>query len=230
MAQPTQTLTATTASHEVTMAFLGDTFAIHEVGEQVTYTEVLPHLVTLGEGKPRPRLTLLASGREFAERFGLPWDSVKGQDSLVTLVPAVESALDTLRQVLSDDEFGWRGCRFSTGLLENEGLKPVEDGELRLLLSPYGGIHTLPGASPALATGTLHAVSRALAPEGCPIPDADAVEVLIERSRSCDLLATSGLVAFLQRNPEVTRSLSVDTLRQIAFVFPGISEAGLLSP
>lgn len=227
---PAQDLTVTTAPHQVTMAFLGDTFSIHEVGERIAYSEVLPHLVTLGEGKPRKRLTLLVSVQEFTERFGLIHRPAEEVDSVVTLAPAVESTLDILRQVLSADEFGWRDCHFTAGLLEQEGAEPVQDGELRILISPSGGVFTIPGNAPAVAEGTHHAVSRALAPEGCPIPDNEATPVLVERSRSCDLLATNGLIAFLRRNPEVTRNLSVDTLKQIAFEFPQVVDEGFLVP
>lgn len=227
---PAQDLAVATAPHQVTMAFLGDTFAIHEVGERIAYAEVLPHLITLGEGKPRKRLTLLVSIQEFTERFGLSRRPAEEDASVVTLAPAVESALDILQQVLSEDDFGWMDCLFTAGLLEEEGQAPLREGELRILISPSGGLFTLPGNAPTLAAGTHHAVSNALAPEGCPIPDEEAAPVLVERSRSCDLLATSGLVAFLRRNPGVARNLSVDTIKQVAFEFPQVVDEGLLAP
>lgn len=219
----------TNLAHEATMAVLGDTFAIHEVGERIAYTEILPHLVALGEGAPRKRLTLLASVHEVNERFGLvrrPADD----DSLVALLPSLESALDTVRGVLSDDEFGWSGCHFTAGLLERDGLGPIEDGELRILISPRGGSLTTPGNAPRLPVGAHHAVSNALAPDGCPAPDTEIAPALAQRSVSRDLLATCGLVSFLRRNPGFVRDLTLDTIKQIEFEFPRLVDEGLFAP
>lgn len=218
----------TSPPHLVTMAFLGDTFAIHEVGERLARTEVLPQFASPGEGSARKRMTLLVSYAEFAERYGFAVRDMRENDSLVVLAPVVESALETLREVLSGEEFGWNGCRFDVGLLERP--TPASESELRILISPRGGIFSTGGNVPRLAQGTHHAVSAALAPEACPISDEEAAPILIERSRSRDLLATLGLVAFLRRNPEVARSLSEDTIRQIAFEFPRAVDAGLLAP
>lgn len=229
MTQPhTQDQTIPNLSREATMTLLGDTFAIHDVGERIAYTEVLPHLVALGEGAPRKRLTLLASVQEVTERFGLarrPADD----DSLVALLPSLESALDTTREVLSGEEFGWGRCHFSAGLLERDGLTPVEDGELRILISPHGGSLTTPGNTPRLPVGTRHAVSNALAPDGCPAPDAEITSVLVQRSRSRDLLPTCGLISFLRRNPGSVRDLTLDTIKQIEFEFPRFVDEGLLA-
>lgn len=230
MAQPhTQDQTAVDAAHEVTMSLLGDTFAVHEVGERLAYTEILPHLVRLGEGAPRKRLTLLVSAREVTQRFSLA-ERPADDDSLVALLPALESALETLREVLSGDEFGWEDCHFHAGFLEREGVTPVSDGELRILISPQGGALAIPGSGLTLTPGTHHTVSRVLAPEKCPVPDEEIAPVLAQRSLSGDLLATCGLIASLRRRPGSARDLSIDTIRQIEFEFPRFVEAGVLAP
>lgn len=216
-------------AREVTMSLLGDTFAVHEVGERLAYTEVLPHLVRLGAGTPRKRLTLLVSAREITQRFGLA-ERPSDDDSLVALLPALESAVETLREVLSDDEFGWKECHFRAGLLEREGASPVADGELRILISPEGGSLTAAGDGPGLPVGTHHAVSRVLAPERCPVSDDEIAPVLAQRSLSGDLLATCGLISFLQRRKGAVRDLSLDTIRQIEFEFPRSVEEGVLAP
>lgn len=230
MAQPhAQDRTSTDTAHEVTMSLLGDTFAVHEVGERLAYTEILPHLVRLGEGAPRKHLTILVSAREITRHFDLaarPADD----DSLVALLPALESAVETLREVLSDAEFGWEGCHFRAGLLERESASPASDGELRILISPRGGALTLPGRGPSLPPDMHHAVSKVLAPERCPVPDTEVAPLLSQRSLSGDLLATCGLISFLRRRSDVVRDLSLDTIRQIEFEFPRFVEDGVLSP
>lgn len=224
----TPDLTVANAASEATMSLLGDTFAIHEVGERIAYSEVLPHLVMLGESGSRERVTLLVSAREVTEKFGLA-ERPEDDDSLVALLPTLESALDILREILSGEEFGWSRCRFSAGLLERDGMKPVEDGELRILISPAGGIFASPGSSLTLPSGTKHAVSRSLAPDGCPASDAEVAPILVQRSRSRDLLATCGLISFLRRNPSVIRDLTLDTIRQVEFEFPRFVEEGVLA-
>lgn len=224
---PAEDLIAT-STREATMALLGDTFAIHEVGERIAYTEVLPHLVRLGVYKPRKRLTLMVSAREFTERFNL-FERHESDASIVALAPMVESAVETLRGILSEDDFEWKQCDFTAGVLERDGASPVGEGELRLLISPAGGAYTISGAGPSLPSGTHHAVSRAVAPGGCPLPDDEVVSTLVERSRSGDLLATCGLVSYLRRNEGIGSALSEDTLRQVAFEFPPVMDDGSVS-
>lgn len=229
MAQPyAQDQMTLDAAHEVTMSLLGDTFAVHEVGERLAYTELLPHLARLGEGAPRERLTLLVSAREITQRFGLA-ERPADDNSLVALLPALESALETLREVLSGAEFGWGDCQFRAGFLEREGVTPVHKGELRILISPQGGTLVTPSGRADLTPGVHHAVSRVLAPEKCPVPDDEIASVLTQRSLSGDLLATCGLIAFLRRRPSTVRDLSLDTVRQIEFEFPRFVEEGVLS-
>lgn len=215
-------------AREVTMSLLGDTFAIHEVGERLAYTEVLPHLVRLGEGAPKKHLTLLVSAQEVTQRFGLVERPADDQ-SVVALLPALESAVETLREVLADEEFGWSDCRFRAGLLEREGASSVADGELRILISPEGGSLTLARAL-ELPEGTHHAVSRVLAPEQCPVSDETVASVLSRRSTSGDLLATCGLISFLRRQGGFVWNLSLDTVHQIQFEFPRFVDEGVLAP
>lgn len=220
---------AISATRQATLSLLGDTFAIHEVGERIARVEVFPLLEALSQGGPLRRLTLLASAQEITRRFDIPeWPA--GDDSLVTLLPALESAADTIRESLTSPGLDWGQCQFESGLLEHEGHAPVAEGELRILVSPPGGVLTLSGEGLGLPRGTHHAVSMALAPGDRPVSDSEIAPVLIQRSLSGDLLATYGLVSFLRRNPEVVRDLSLDTLRQIEFEFPHLVEEGILSP
>lgn len=227
MTQPTISNTTTSLPEDITMAVLGDTFAINDVGERLVYSELLPHLVAIGESTPREQVTVLVSAREFIERYKLaPSDANEGK-TVVALAPMVESAVDALREVLTGDEFGWRDCQFDTGLLEAEGMRPVAEGELRILLSPSGGDLASGSRLPKMAERTHHAVSHALAPAEHTVSEAVVKSALVTRSRSRDLLATVGLVGFLRRNPEVLWDLDVSTIQQVACEFPRAIDEGL---
>lgn len=211
-----------TSAHLVTLSLLGDTFATHEVGEEVAYNEVLPYLVKRGEGKARTRHLLMVSAKEFIDCFGFAPGCALGDCPVETLAPALGSALDFIQETLSDDMIGWKGCVYSVGTLEREGAEPVRDGELRILISPAGGMFTKRGGERPELGGAAHTLSHALAPEGLPVPDDEVASLLIDRSQSGDLMATCGLAAYLQRNPGVVQSLSADTVGQMAAGFPGV--------
>lgn len=218
-----------TSAHLVTLSLLGDTFATHEVGEEVAYSELLPYLVKRGEGKARAKLLLMVSAREFIDRFGFAPGCALEDCPVETLAPAIGSALDVIQETLSDEKIGWKDCVYSAGTLEREGAEPIQDGELRILISPAGGMFTKRCGERADLRGASHALSNALAPEGLPVPDEEVASLLIDRSQSGDLMATCGLAAYLQRNPGVVSSLSADTLGQMAAGFPDVLVGGAAS-
>lgn len=216
----------TTPAHLVTLSLLGDTFATHEVGEEVAYDELLPLVLRQGEGEGYKRLTILVSAKEFIARFGFSPGCPLEDCPVEFLAPAIGSALDFIQQSLSDEYAGWEDCVFSAGTLERDGLEQVQDAELRILVSPAGGMFTKRGGERPALMGAGHTLSMALAPEGLPVPDEEVASLLIDRSQSGDLMATCGLAAYLQRNPGVVQGLSAETVGQMAASFPGVLEAG----
>lgn len=205
------------------LALLGDTFAIHEVGEHIAAQDVLPVLASLPSAADLRHLVLTIAPDEC-----LP-ASLRAQGSTEALMPIVSSAVHAVRESLSDSRTALDAHSLAASSVPLDNLPPWTPRALHLVLTPFVEVSSLP-VVPSLPAGARLVLCHALSPGGAPATDAAIAQTVIERSRSGDLLSTQGLIAFLRRNHDVVLDLAVGTARQIADAFPSAANEGLLTP